>query len=374
MAERPHIAYFIITLIPGGTERRCLLLANEAARRGHEVTLFTSREPGILAEQLDPAVRLVSLLPGHLGRRLIRLRRELARLKPDVFQGFLSGTMYGVAVARSAGVPVIIASYGTPLEDVVPAWTRRPTRWCFRFADHGTVNSSRQFASYVERWGYPPDHLTMIPNFVPAADFPVRDERLRAEARSELDLPDEVTVFGTVASLIDYKNHLGVVEAAGRLAAEHPEARWLFVGDGPMREAIESRAAQLGLADRVRLTGRRTDVPRLLQACDAFILPSLFEGMPNAVLEAMATGLPVIGTAVSGTEELIEEGRTGWLIEPGSSDALETAMRQALARRGDWLEMGAAARRVIEERYDQPVVIQQYFDLYRRLLDGRRRT
>jgi glycosyltransferase involved in cell wall biosynthesis len=177
-------------------------------------------------------------------------------------------------------------------------------------------------------------------------------------------MSSEAFAFGTVARLVPFKGHLHLLEAAAQLAPRYREARWILIGDGPEREALVRRAGELGITERVRFLGSRDDVLRLLQGLDCFVLPSLAEGMPNALLEGMATGLPAIGTAVSGTEEILEPGRSGWLVEPASAAALAAAMGEALADPAKAAELGRGARRRIESDFDLPVAVDRYLALF----------
>jgi glycosyltransferase involved in cell wall biosynthesis len=146
-----------------------------------------------------------------------------------------------------------------------------------------------------------------------------------------------------------------------------PNACLLLVGEGPLREELEARAADLGIAGRVRFMGFRDDVPRILGALDCFALPSLSEGLSIATIEAMAAGLPVVVTASGGPRDLVEHGGTGLVVPPGDASALSAAIA---AIRGDpdlARRLGAAARRKAEA-FDVRSMVQKYERLYREVL------
>ncbi len=136
------------------------------------------------------------------------------------------------------------------------------------------------------------------------------------------------------------------------------------MGDGPDRDALEARAAALGLADRVRFLGERADIDRLLPGMDVFVLSSREEGIPNALLEAMAAGRACVATAVGGTPEVLRDGETGWLVPPGSPGALADALEQALTRPGEARRRGEAARRAAREELSIEAMVRRHEEFY----------
>src|SRR5262249_25962451 len=140
---------------------------------------------------------------------------------------------------------------------------------------------------------------------IPSADTP-RDST-RAGLCFELGVDEASTLVGVLARLEPVKGHHYLIEAAARVVTAHPKAHFVLIGEGALKAEIESQAARLGLADRIHLLGHRAEGARLIAACDLAVLPSLHEGLPNAVIEAMAAGVPVVATAVGGTAELITD-------------------------------------------------------------------
>jgi glycosyltransferase involved in cell wall biosynthesis len=173
-----------------------------------------------------------------------------------------------------------------------------------------------------------------------------------------------------VGRLSEQKAPLDLLEGFALFARERPDAILVLVGDGPLRGAVESRAAELGLADRVRLAGLRRDVPRLLRAFDVFALASRWEGLPRVFPQAMAAGLPIVATRVDGAIEAISEGETGFLVEPGDFPALARALGALLDDPGLRRRMGEAARFRVEE-FSAERMVRQHGDLYVALLEGR---
>jgi sugar transferase (PEP-CTERM/EpsH1 system associated) len=193
----------------------------------------------------------------------------------------------------------------------------------------------------------------------------------RQAARAALGIGPESIVIGTVGRLDPVKDHVGLLQAFSQLAAD-PRALLVIVGDGPTRATLAATAAGLGLGGRVRLLGERDDVPAVLTGFDIFVLSSIAEGMSNAILEAMATGLPVVATRVGGNPELVADGSSGFLVEPGSPAALADALRRYLGDPGLLARHGRAARELAQAEFSLERMVGEYGQLYGRLLARRR--
>jgi len=168
----------------------------------------------------------------------------------------------------------------------------------------------------------------------------------------------------TVARLDPQKGLHDLVAAAALV----PEARVMVVGEGPERRALETRIAHLGLGDRVHLLGFRSDVPDLLAGSDLFVLPSLFEGLPLSILEAMAAGKPVVATAIGGNDEAVVDGATGLLVPPGDPRALADAIRALLRDPERRRRLGEAGRRRAEAEFSAPAMVRRVAAVYDELL------
>jgi glycosyltransferase involved in cell wall biosynthesis len=158
-----------------------------------------------------------------------------------------------------------------------------------------------------------------------------------------------------------------LIEAFARLAGRGVSCVGVIAGDGPLRAALEARAAALGLSDRVRFLGHCLDVERVFAALDIFVLSSTSEGLSNTILEAMATGLPVVATRVGGADELVDVGRTGLLVPPADADALAGALEDLVAQEARRTSMGSAGRHVADERFGVDRMLRDYTNLYCRI-------
>ncbi len=179
--------------------------------------------------------------------------------------------------------------------------------------------------------------------------------------------------MGTVGALVEQKGHALLVAAAPLVLQQMPHTTFVIVGPGPLEEALQARAAELGLGRRMVFLGQRSDVPRLLGAFDLIAMPSLWEGMPYTLVEAMAVGAPVLGSAIPGIVDLIEPGRTGRLVKLGSSEELAAAIVSALRDEGNSARMAEAARELVVRDHSRERMMHTLQGLYERLTEDRAR-
>jgi len=191
--------------------------------------------------------------------------------------------------------------------------------------------------------------------------------------RASLGAANGELVIGSVGCLAARKDYGTLLEALATLERSGRRFHAALVGDGPEREALEQRARELGVSARTTFLGERADVERLLPAMDVFVLSSREEGIPNALLEAMAAGRPSVATAVGGTPEVLEDGVTGWLVPPADPAALAAALEQTLADPDEARRRGEAARRATEEKMSIDAMVRRHEEFYRRAVDGERR-
>ena len=176
-------------------------------------------------------------------------------------------------------------------------------------------------------------------------------------------------LFGTVARLTLQKGHVWLLQAIPKVLEKYPAAHWQFAGEGDKRAELEKQARELGIAHAVEFLGNRNDVKDLLKTFDVFVLPSLWEGFPNVLLEAMACGLPVIATAVDGTIELVVEGETGRLIEKENAAALAAAMQELAGSAALRQQMGKMGRLRVQNHFSLGKQVAEFEALFDRFLD-----
>jgi glycosyltransferase involved in cell wall biosynthesis len=190
----------------------------------------------------------------------------------------------------------------------------------------------------------------------------------RAQILGRLGLDPQARLLTTVGTLKTQKGHHHLIEAAPRVARRHPTAHFVFVGDGELRAELEAQARDRGVSDKIHFLGNRRDVVELLAATDVFVLPSLWEGLAMALLEAMAAAKPIVATAVSGTSQVMIHDETGLLVPPADAVALAQAIDEMLSDPDRAQSMGQAARRHVEANWSVEKQAAEYRALYRHLL------
>jgi glycosyltransferase involved in cell wall biosynthesis len=202
--------------------------------------------------------------------------------------------------------------------------------------------------------------IKVIKNMV--EDETLHVSRSRKTIRHELQLPEQATVLGTVSSLSRIKNQRLLIDLLYRF--KEKELFLVFVGDGPLKEELKKYAISLDISSKVRFTGWRDDVANILNSLDVFILPSISEGMPISLLEAMSMGLPCIATRVGGIEELLSDGVTGKLVEVNNHGELANALAWVLDNRGEAEKLGLAARQHVIQNFKSSSYVNKVIKLY----------
>ena len=293
-----------------------------------------------------------------------RLYCLLRREQPTILHTWMfHANIPGRLLGHLAGVSIVISSERTMGQE--SRFRYAVNRITLPLADR-VICVSERVADFAARViGVPLFKLVVIPNGVPLESFQPGN---RAEARALLGIGLSKTIIGTVGRLQPVKGIHDLLKAFAHLVTGHPEAILLVIGDGPQRTQLEALAQELGISQRVHFLGNRTDVSRLLSGMDIFVLPSVWEGMPNAVLEAMAVGLPVVATAVGGTPELVVDGVTGLLVRPRDPLALAETLAVLLRDSDQRRKMGRAGRERVVQCFGVERVVEQTERLYERLL------
>ena len=368
-----RIAYVIGELDKGGAEYQLYELLRHLDRRRFAPGVFVLAPGGWWVEPIRALGVPVEELPRRGSadvRRLARLRAALQRFAPHLLHTILwSGNSYGRLAALGLGIPVVIAA-----ERVVTpyrGWQVVVERALDRVTDGYLVNCEAIAAWQVERKRLPREKIEVIPNGIDLGRLPPFSLDRRG-ARSAAGLRRERRLVAGVGRLDAQKDFPTFLRAAAMIAAEFPDVDFLVVGEGGERAALEALARRLGLGARVVFAGLRHDVPRLLAAVDVLALTSLYEGFPNVLLEAMATGAVAVATDVGGCRELVTSGETGLLVPPRAPAAVAAAVGRvlrdpALARR-----LATAARQRVEGAFSIDVMARRTMDAYLRRLDATR--
>ncbi|MFP5264735.1 MAG: glycosyltransferase [Blastocatellia bacterium] len=375
-ARRPRVLHLINSFEIGGTERQAAALLGRLDPERYDIRLAALRNRGPFYKEIEgrfpnvPEFPLTSFYNLNALRQLSRLTALMARERIDILHAhdFYAGIIGGAA-GRLAGVQVIACQRHLKLSDrAIHEWG---TRLIHRMAHRILVNSEAIRDHILSRDAAQAGKIVVVKNGIsPAADPPeARD--LHDRVCRELELDVDSRLVGMVARLQPVKGHRFFLEAAARVIDKEPKARFVLVGDGPLKSDIEGQAANLGLQGRVRLLGDRPDAARLAASFDLLVLSSLHEGLPNAVMEAMAAGVPVVATTVGGTKELIVDGETGYLVPPADSDALSERIAFALANTADRRRVAEAARRFIGAEFGMGRMVESVEKLYDELMRGK---
>ena len=364
------IAQLIESDGPGGAERLLAELAGDLVRGGCACIAFLpARGEGWLGRELERAG--VTVEHFRLERPLSpRCARELAaafarhRVSLAHSHEFSMG-VYGAWAARRAGIPHVLTMHGSRY--YAGRLRRRVALRLAVAASGACVAVSGPLADHLRRdllLGH--GRVTVIPNGVP------RVAGTRGTLRTELGLGPRDRLILAVGNLYPVKGHLYLIEALAALRRRHPEAHVAIAGRGDEGRSLAALAAARGLGDRVHLLGLRDDVPGLLAAADVFAMPSLSEGLPMALLEAMFAALPIVASDVGEIRTALAGGAAGVLVPPGDVPALAGALARVLGDPGAARALGArAAERGVAE-YDLARTVERYAGLYAQLLRGRR--
>ena len=376
--RRRKVFYLVDSLNVGGTETQAVELALRLPVSEYEVTMGCLRAEGPLLEKLrGSAVNVREFHPsGGLDSaaglyELIKLAGYLRRERFRVVHTHdLWSNLMGVPAARLAGVPAIVSSR----RDLAHFdWYQGKRRhWLRRIQNLSGVvlaNATPIRDALISEDRFAPEKLRVIHNGVDTEKFQ-RAQRDRARLFPDVGNEMLVVLVGNMHS--DVKGHPWLIAAAPTVVREFPEVRFVFAGDGELRPTFAAQVAQLGLEDRFKFLGRRSDIPEVLASCDLAVLPSRAEGLPNAVLEYMAAGLPTIASRVGGMAELIQDGVTGLLVPAEDANALAGALLQFLRDPEQARQIAKNGQRFAVENFSFERLIREIDELYGELLERRR--
>lgn len=361
-----RIAHSECSLGWGGQEHRVLAELAGFRKRGHGVYLISPTQAQLVGRAASAGIPCVELRTGKLRFpfEAVRLARWLKRERIDVLNPHSSadGWLLGVA-GRFAGVPLIVRSRHI---DVT-----YPNPWLSRhafatLADHVLTTSKKITTHFQEIFHLPDDRITTVPTGIDIQAF--SPEAPRAELPLKPGRQD-APVLGMVSVLRSWKGHSTFLEAARQLMDQGVSARYVIVGEGPIRSLIEQKIAELKLAEHVALLGHREDVPSVLRALSVLVIASTkHEGIPQIGLQALACKTAVIGSDVGGTPEIIRHGETGRNFPAGDSTALAAAIKETLSNPAATSAMVEKGRAMVESHHSINAMLDALEAIYRRYL------
>jgi len=349
---------------PGGAEIMLLYCAEELRRRGHRVVpVLPSWKTGWLGQQFrdrgfEPVPFLVrrSLDPVHL----YELVRDLRTHEIDVIHSHeFHMAVYGAAAARILGRRHVITMHGNQTMTAVLR-RRLALRWAFRVSDATVAVSEDTRRHLIETISLPPQRVITIPNGVPA---PIGDP---APPTKEFGLSKGEVVLLAAGSLVTRKGHLVLLKALSQLRDQGCSVPWrlIIAGEGIERSNLEAFIAEKGMEGQVHLPGHRSDLSNLMAASHITVMPSLWEGLPLAMLEGMHAGTAIVASRISGIPEAIRDGEDGILTTAGDVDELAAALKRLLEDPALLSRLGAAARERAQSRFSLERMMDEYEQLY----------
>jgi glycosyltransferase involved in cell wall biosynthesis len=385
-ARRPTIVQIITQLELGGAQEIALLFSRHLRERGFDVHLVAGRggmlddearqtfgdafhQDDLLARDVRPLHDLASVR--SLAALLRRLRAPDGRMIVHTHSS--KAGIVGRWAGWAAGAQIRVHSiHGFGFHP----WQRWTTRRTLQAAEQLTARITHAFCPVSEANRRAAERLGLLRGNKPAVVLPaaieVHDYEPREgegdAIRGELGLKPSTPLVGMVACLKPQKAPLDFVKVAGRVRSAYAEAHFFVAGDGTLRADVEREIERLGLSDRFHLLGWRRDIRSLLGAADVVVLTSLWEGLPRVVLQAMAAAKPVVATRVDGTPEAVDEGRTGFLLDPHDVEGLADRIGDLIANPNLAREMGKAGRRRVDA-FGVPAMLAKLGALYEQLLE-----
>ncbi len=358
-----RIAFILPTFTAGGAERVASLLCNYWAEQGHDVTALTFEGAGDeRIYRLDDRVTLRGIdalnrnrrLTARVGgnfRRLARLRAALKTFKPDAVVAFTTeANVVAIWSALGLGVPVVVSERNQPDRPGLGRFTRAARRLSYPLAA-AVVVQTEAIAQWARARFAGPVHV--LPNPIRLASW--------GDVAGAVSATKRIVAAGR---LVPQKGFDVLIASFSALADAYPDWQLVIYGDGGEREALETQAMRLGLGDRVALPGISQDLRAAFAEADLFVLPSRYEGYPNVLLEALASGCAVIATDCPGaTAEILEGGRYGLLVEPGSEAALSTGLERMMSDQALRRRFAAQAREAVSA-LDVEVVGRRWLELF----------
>lgn len=367
-----NIVHLTASTFHGGPERQMLGLAHHLPETDQSVFLSfseggrcrsflsTARHHGFEAAALNhDTPRLWSAL-----RELVQ---HLERVEAEVLicHGY-KANLLGRLAARRRKIPAIAVARGWTGESFKVRMYERLDRFHLRWMDRVVCVSEAQ-AERVRRAGVHPDRIRVIYNAIDPGRFHEPDARYRAKLLRYFRQP-RTHLVGAAGRLSPEKGFDVLVSAAERVLREQPSVGFVLFGEGPERVRLQKQINAAGLGQSFVLAGLRADLDRFLPHLDLLVLPSYTEGMPNVVLEGFAAGVPVVGTAVGGTPEIIEDGVSGYLVPPGNADTMAERILEAFDNIDELPEMGRQGRLCVQEKFGFATQAELYRDLFDELI------
>ncbi len=363
------ILHVVNSLDPGGMENGVVNMARALEPRGFEIHVACLERRGAFADRLPHPDRVTVLgkARGFSPRATLRLAREITRLRPDVLHSHNLGALIYTALAACSGclAPILQGEHSQFTADELTPRRLRQRRWLYRAcrAIHTVAHPMRE---ELVALGFSTGKISVIPNGVDTAHFAPGDRRA---ARRSLGLPEDAVCLGIVGRFGPFKRHAMLLDAFDEIAPRFPAAQLVIAGTGGSEEAATRTRAQASPhAARIHWLGFQSDPAACYRALDLLAIPSVNEGLSNAALEAMSTGVPVLGNLGCGHEHIFTSGREGLIADLSTPAALATELRALLAQPDRLVDFGEKARTRILVHFSLGPMADAYDALYRAVI------
>ena len=373
------ILHILGSTIRGGTETITARLITNMGSEFHNDVCFLSHEGPIGSELKQQGVKVYYLPltnPWAIPIVALRLYRLLRRNRYDILHLYgLKANLLGRILGKLSGYRRILGG----LRSIYPSGLKKKwTLWIDRLTfglSLGYVSNSQAAIDFLISHGYNRRKFWLIHNGIDIKPFYRRSDAEKETIKRKYGLPLDKLIITCVANLRPPKGHEYLIRALHELKGEGPDFLTLFVGDGPLRGKLEELVRELGLKEQIRFLGfkDREEIPRILAITDIFVLPSLWEGLPTAIIEAMAAGCPIVASNVAGTPEVVVDGETGFLVPPRDPRALAEKIKLLLQDKTLREKMGRAGIERVKQHFTIERMVREYEDLYRKLMEARRK-
>lgn len=360
----------------GGAEKMLLELATRIDKEKFEIVVCTikgERDGDLLKLLRKRGIETYSLNADRKWQvhKLLKIRRIIKTFQPDIIQSYLffDNIVAGI-FGKLTRVPLVV--FGQRNVETHRSFVRNLLdKFTLPLADFVISNTEAGKEIVVKREKFPADRVYVIANGIDMPEAKREKPRLH-ELVGRNKLPGQPFVAGFIGFMIEQKGIPYLLEAAEEIARSHPEVVFILIGSGPLKGRMKQLSDEINLGGKVIFAGHRGRGSRYMSLFDVFVLPSLWEGMPNVVMEAMAHSVPVVATKVGGVPELVEHGKTGYIVEPGDASALAKAVEKVVLMNPTEREaMGERGFERMKSEFTFDKMVKSYERLYTQFYEKR---
>lgn len=365
------ITYIITDLSTGGAQIALLRLLSAIDRNRYNpsVICFNIGNCLISKEIKNLNIPVINLGMTHKGRfdAFLRLSRLLHDTQPVILHTWLfHANIIGRLLGRFNKVPIIITSQRSINTNGV--WREFLMRWTSGIDDKIIAVCEAVRKAEIESSNVPSDKVITIHNGIDPIAFTSVSNEAALEIRNSFEIPDDALLLGAIGRLHPSKGFNDLISALAYIKAKTNSVRLIIVGEGELRDSLDLQIINHNLSGTIKFAGLRNDIPELMSALDVFVSSSIWEGLPNVVLEAMAAGKPVVATSVGGTPEVVVDGETGLLVPPRNPEALARAIIRLLKNPELCTRMGHAGKERVLKQFSIQRMVTKTQQLYKELM------